>query len=558
MKVYPSVALDELAVPPGEILVSQTDTAGIITYANSAFAEVSGYAPEELVGASHDIVRHPDMPAAVFAGMWRDLKRGFAWQGVLKNRRKDGRCYWVDALVMPLREDGRVAGYLSVRRRASAEAIAEARRRHARLRARPAAATDAGRRWQDLFSIRSSVVLAAVTVMVLLLAGAAAGIDTMARAEKAMGDIRSEAVDGSAAMARIKFLMADNRAQIMLALLGGPGASSSEAGRLRRIDQSRAEIERQWAALRKLIGPGRGAALADDYWAARMRYVEKGLVPAGRALRAGARPVAARLFAGVVAPLYDGANAKADALMAHLREAATARIEREQAHYRGLRLWTAASLAGVLALLAAAGALFLRKVVRPVRERIDDLGRMAEGNLTARIDTADGGEIGQLNRAFAATQAQLQCLLDHLSRDATQVSAGSAQLKALAMRLNDGIDEQHGRIFRIADRVASFGATAAGLIRHTGGIRLRMPARSGRNGRQARPMSRDCKKAALLATADANVLTFLGAEIGDDLRRVGDFLLDHREAMHCLWAAAEKLTAAAADLESSANRFEIG
>lgn len=84
---------------------------------------MSGYAVEEMVGKAHNIVRHPDMPKEAFADMWLSLKAGRPWRGVVKNRRKDGGYYWVVAMVSPVREDGKLIGYQSVRYRPNRKQI---------------------------------------------------------------------------------------------------------------------------------------------------------------------------------------------------------------------------------------------------------------------------------------------------------------------------------------------------------------------------------------------------------------------------------------------------
>ncbi|KTA94932.1 aerotaxis receptor Aer [Aeromonas salmonicida subsp. smithia] len=105
----------EVEFPADEQLVSTTDLRGVITYANPAFCRIAGYPVEELVGHNHNLVRHPDMPKAAFADLWARLKEGKPWRGMVKNRCKDGRYYWVDAYVTPIYEGGRISGYQSVR-----------------------------------------------------------------------------------------------------------------------------------------------------------------------------------------------------------------------------------------------------------------------------------------------------------------------------------------------------------------------------------------------------------------------------------------------------------
>lgn len=107
-------------------LVSSTNLKGIITHCNRHFADISGFSSDELIGSPHNLVRHPDMPAAAFDDMWRTLKDGRHWIGIVKNRCKNGDHYWVDAYVTPLYDKGNVIGYESVRVKPSAQQIERA------------------------------------------------------------------------------------------------------------------------------------------------------------------------------------------------------------------------------------------------------------------------------------------------------------------------------------------------------------------------------------------------------------------------------------------------
>ncbi|MBA5689899.1 methyl-accepting chemotaxis protein [Rugamonas apoptosis] len=105
----------EFLLDEGKCIVSKTDLRGKIVYVNPCFVEVSGFSEQELLGAPHNLVRHPDMPPAAFADLWMTLKAGLPWSGLVKNRCKNGDFYWVEANVSPMRENGRVVGYISVR-----------------------------------------------------------------------------------------------------------------------------------------------------------------------------------------------------------------------------------------------------------------------------------------------------------------------------------------------------------------------------------------------------------------------------------------------------------
>lgn len=106
---------NEVKFSDTEQLVSITDLDGVITYANPEFCAVAGYSLEELVGQHHNIVRHPNMPKAAFTDLWKKLKQGDSWRGMVKNRCKNGAFYWVDAYVTPLYENEKITGYQSVR-----------------------------------------------------------------------------------------------------------------------------------------------------------------------------------------------------------------------------------------------------------------------------------------------------------------------------------------------------------------------------------------------------------------------------------------------------------
>lgn len=110
------VVNEEVAFETHDELVSTTDLRGVITYANDRFCNISGYTFDELIGKNHNMVRHPDMPAAAFADMWHNLKNNTSWRGAVKNRCKNGRYYWVDAFVTPVYENGKKIGYQSVRK----------------------------------------------------------------------------------------------------------------------------------------------------------------------------------------------------------------------------------------------------------------------------------------------------------------------------------------------------------------------------------------------------------------------------------------------------------
>jgi diguanylate cyclase (GGDEF)-like protein/PAS domain S-box-containing protein len=98
------------------VITSSTDSNGIITSTSDAFCEISGYSKPELIGNSHSIVRHSDIPEEIYKELWSTIMQGKTWQGELKNQKKNGDYYWVHAYISPVRdEQGDISGYTAIR-----------------------------------------------------------------------------------------------------------------------------------------------------------------------------------------------------------------------------------------------------------------------------------------------------------------------------------------------------------------------------------------------------------------------------------------------------------
>lgn len=100
-----------------DFLISQTDLKGKIAYVSPDFCRISEFTSDEMVGKPHNIIRHPDIPPAMYQDMWKTIQSGKPWNGVIKNRAKSGNYYWVEALMMPIIRENKIEGYLSVRKK---------------------------------------------------------------------------------------------------------------------------------------------------------------------------------------------------------------------------------------------------------------------------------------------------------------------------------------------------------------------------------------------------------------------------------------------------------
>ncbi len=170
--MQPHLTNQEQHFPPEITLVSETDLQGTITRCNDSFEFVSGYSRDELIGAPHKLVRHPDIPSEVFRDMWATLQSGLPWSQIVKNRCKNGDHYWVRANVTPtFDKNGQPIGYLSVR-----EAITDSEKQQAQqLYQRIASGTAKLKNGQEkpckLKSLLDSISIKGFTVIFAILVG---------------------------------------------------------------------------------------------------------------------------------------------------------------------------------------------------------------------------------------------------------------------------------------------------------------------------------------------------------------------------------------------------
>jgi len=123
--IYRPIVLDEeIKFSKKKFIVSKTDLKGNIIFTNKNFSEVSGYDEAELIGAPHNILRHPDMPKAVFFVVWQTLLAGQPISGVVKNLAKSGKYYWVIADLEPkFNVKGEIIALTAFRRAAPQDVI---------------------------------------------------------------------------------------------------------------------------------------------------------------------------------------------------------------------------------------------------------------------------------------------------------------------------------------------------------------------------------------------------------------------------------------------------
>ncbi|HEY8938844.1 MAG TPA: PAS domain-containing methyl-accepting chemotaxis protein [Cellvibrio sp.] len=153
-------------------IVSSSNLRGDIEFCNTTFCRISGYSQDELIGQPHNILRHPHMPPQAFNMLWTALKAGKPWMGIVKNRCKNGDHYWVDAYITPLRQNGQIYGYESVRVKADPAVVRRAESVYERLNQGKPAYSGFEKLWS---TFGSSFLVASGSLLLIAIAAALSG-----------------------------------------------------------------------------------------------------------------------------------------------------------------------------------------------------------------------------------------------------------------------------------------------------------------------------------------------------------------------------------------------
>jgi len=132
--IVPKPIDEEVVIYEDSLLITETDSQGIITYANRRFCKLSGYEKEELIGMPHSLTRHPDMPVGLFHAMWKIISAKKIWRGYIKSLSKDGKYYWALMYVQAkVDENNEIIGYTATRRKAYITSLDEVSQRYREL-----------------------------------------------------------------------------------------------------------------------------------------------------------------------------------------------------------------------------------------------------------------------------------------------------------------------------------------------------------------------------------------------------------------------------------------
>ncbi|WP_116474200.1 methyl-accepting chemotaxis protein [Zobellella maritima] len=468
-----------------DFLVSRTDLNGDIVYANPAFIKVSGFAREELLGQHHNIVRHPDMPAAAFANLWSTIRAGETWHGLVKNRRKNGDYYWVDASVSPIVENGEIRGYASVRIKAAREKIAQAEQAYTGLRSGKGSAfrLDRGRlqrrgltgwvRRLNLTSMRARLgAMVGVSALLLLLAGGM-GLYGLQTSGQRFDALTRDGLQDVARLQRLDQLTVQGRQQFSRPSIELLGENREEL--LAEIRQMAAELETLWAEYMardvNRTGP------ADEFGALLDSYLNDNLLRIAEQL-AGDDPY--EIYVGlkeISAKLNDEGRVlseRINGLIGDKQQTAAVMAVQARQELRQMLIYQGGILTLGLLLLGLLGGLTIRALTRPLKSAMDFTLQIAAGNLSAEIPRHNHDEIGRLLQTLDIMRMSLVSM-------AVDINSGIRVVTPAARDIASGNEDLSSRT---EQQAASLQETAASMEQMTTTVQ-----QNAENARQASHLS---------------------------------------------------------------------
>ena len=463
MKNNQPVTQREIPFPPNTCPVSRTDLKGIITHANDAFVELSGYSREELIGKNHNIIRHPDMPEAAFRDLWATVKSGLPWRGLVKNRRKNGDFYWVEAFVAPLKKNGQITGYVSVRspappdKRQAAEAAYRAAGQHGPLPA-------SGRRGLALRLRLWSVMLVLAALVAIV---GFVGLTGQKNANEELASIYKNGMQPVHAIGQALLLLSEDRAQIMRSLQHDPTSAGSKLHmdhgiqmHLNAIAKNQGELDKLFESLQATALTDQQKPLLDKFGKARARFASEGISGARELLLNGKFDEANVMLRYTINPLYTEVQREGQALVDELTSQAQALYAEAETEYARSRNLSMGFLAAALLLAFGGGAYLAASIVGPLRKAMACFEAIAEGRLTDEIDIQGRDEPGLLMCYLATMQGTLKAMLHEIGGASKAIDARSQQLNEQMAQVAAQSEQQQASVEGVAAATEQFSQSA--------------------------------------------------------------------------------------------------
>lgn len=490
MRVNTPVTDQEVFLPDGETIVSRTDPGGRITFINKAFTDISGFTVEELIGQPHNIVRHPEMPKEGFADLWKTIKAGRPWEGLVKNRTKSGDYYWVQANVTPVVEKGQITGYLSIRVRPSRAKVAAAEAAYARLRAGDARgltlldgelatwtlAARLNKFWACLRTRLAALCLATLLGTVFV---GGAGLQGMWRTEAALKTVYEDRTICAGQLAAILDSMHDGARKLLLAegdLRGGDAAS-----RVAALRGDIARADRVWADYAATTLTPEEAALARRFADQRAAYVKDGLEPALRLAAQGQADALDQHLRAHVPALLDPALATLRDLIALQTRVAASEYATSQEQVAAMAWLVGIAVALGIAVSGALAWLVFASVQRALRRMQEHFDAVSRDDMEHHIELPAQREFWDITRLLRSMRARLAYARRSQEEEVRRAEAGRrAALQEMADTVETESAAAMERVTTQTGQMADEAAHMAAAAQRVGGHAAEVAQAAGR------------------------------------------------------------------------------
>jgi methyl-accepting chemotaxis protein/aerotaxis receptor len=446
----------EKILQDNDVIVSKTDTKGLIIYINKTFMDISGFTEEELIGAPQNLVRHPDMPPAAFKDLWDTLQAGKSWKGLVKNRCKNGDHYWVEANANPIFENGTVTGYMSLRTKPSREQVEFAENLYRKIREGRAQGwtvkegralrTGLGgfinRVRNPNLSTRLSWLVGSMLALTIGLTGV--GLFGMSKANDGLESSYKDSTVPLGQVTGIGRLILNNRLLIATAIIT-PADSQKN---MDAMDKNIADIGKIWEEFTKRKLSADEQKLVDAFTEDRKKFVGEGLKPASAMLRAGKTDEAKKHTINVIRPLGAEVTKDVNALVKYQTEAAENGYKVAVSRYEMIRIIALIALALGAALGIMLSISIVRGITRPLKEVEDVAMAVSSGDLTRSITVRSEDEIGRVLQAVKNVNGNLRGIVSdvrggvgNIATSAQEVAAGSNDLAQRTQEAASALEE---------------------------------------------------------------------------------------------------------------------
>jgi len=417
LKINMPITDVEVCLTEQDSIVSKTDLKGKITYINADFLRISGFTQEELIGAAHNIIRHPDMPQEAFEDMWQSQKAARPWTGVIKNRCKNGDFYWVLTNVTPICENNQLVGYLSVRSKPSIEQVKAAEAAYPLFRQgnagnlkirdgkiiKPTLLGKLNVFKNITIKTRLTFVVGFLSIMMMAIGGV--GLQGMGKANEGLRTVYEDRTIPMAQIATLQQLLLTNRVRITASLTNV--TTEEILKNVAEVEQNNVEIDKTWAKYMATYLTAEEKELADKFIEDKKRLLLEGINPALNALRVNDIAAANTLVKNKIRPLYEPVSEGIQKLLQLQMDVAKQEFNAAQSRYVGTRDIAIGLIGMGIALALWLSVALIRSIVRPLDNTIGYFWQIAQGKYNNTIDIERQDEVGKVLEALKSMQIQL-------------------------------------------------------------------------------------------------------------------------------------------------------